>query len=299
MRVVRCRWVTGALVLALSVTAACSGGSSSSSSTTPKPERIVYVALGDSYSSGEGAPPYLHDAADPASCQRSTGGWAARLAKDVDTVVAFTQRACSSATTAFMTGPWASRNLPAQIPASPDPTVTLVTFTIGGNDLGFGGIVADCYLLDCSAVPANGLFTTGLGQLLEHLSTSVYPALRQAYPNARIVQVGYPRLTPAVGRPVQGCAWLTAKEQAAGALIVAELDDTIRAASRRSLRPGGAKVQFVNATNALRGHELCSASPWIQPVTIGGAAAAHPTAAGQQAIEHAVIGALALPVHEP
>jgi lysophospholipase L1-like esterase len=277
-------------VVALLAAVGCSSGGGSSSSSAPK---TVYVSLGDSYSSGEGAPPYRDDAGDPKSCQRSAHGWTSLLATAAGAST-YRQVACSSATTAYLTGPWTSRHLPAQIPSKPDPKVTLVTLTIGGNDLGFGGIVANCFLLDCSGVPTSGLFALGLSQLTERLTTSVYPALRAAYPNARIVHVGYPRLTPAPGSPVVGCAWLSTAEQDAASRIVLLLDTTIRAAARKSETSGGPNIEYLDLTSVLHGHELCSGSSWLRPVTIGGAAAAHPTAAGQKAMERAVQQGLAL-----
>jgi lysophospholipase L1-like esterase len=282
-----------AVGLLVAIVAGCSGGSSDKGAAKPA-KQVVYVSLGDSYASGEGAPPYHDDAANPKSCQRSDVGWSSLLAKDVPRVESYTLVACSSATTAYMTGPWTSRHLPAQIPTAPDPKVTLVTFTIGGNDMGFGGIVANCFLLDCSSVPTNGLFTAGLAQLQDHLANGVYPALRAAYPNARIVHVGYPRLTPAPGRGVKDCAWLSTKEQAAADQLVRLVDTTIRTTTRQSSSAGGAKVQYLDLTDALRGHELCTASPWLNPVGINAQAAAHPNAAGQRAIERAVAHRLAL-----
>jgi lysophospholipase L1-like esterase len=279
------------VVLALLAAAGCSsGGGGSPSAQAPK---VVYVAIGDSYSSGEGAPPYRDDAADPKSCQRSAQGWTALLAKDAG-ASSYRLLACSSATTAYLTGPWTARHLPAQIPATPDPKVTLVTLTIGGNDLGFGGIVANCFLLDCTGVPTSGLFALGLRQLSQRLATAVYPALRTAYPNARIFHVGYPRLTPSPGSPVEGCAWLSRSEQDAANRIVLLLDATIRSAAHKTQTSGGPNVEFLDLTSVFHGHELCSGSSWLRPVTIGGAAAAHPTAAGQRAMERAVLQDLAL-----
>jgi lysophospholipase L1-like esterase len=292
---VRSVLVVPAVLVALVASVGCSGGGSSRSSTHEADEKdVVYVSLGDSYSSGEGAPPYLDDARDPKSCQRSEHSWTARLADDAPRVRSYVQRACSSATTAYLTGPWTARHLPAQIPTAPDPKVTLVTLTIGGNDMGFGGLVTECYVLDCSGVPTSGLFALGLQQLSNRLGTTLYPALRRAYPNAQIVHVGYPRLTPAAGTKVTGCPWLTTGEQAAAERMVTLIDATLRAAARRSETAGGANVAYLDLTNALRGHELCSGSSWLRPVTLGGAAAAHPTAAGQKAMERVVLRDLGL-----
>jgi lysophospholipase L1-like esterase len=276
-----------AIALALAVLAACSsgGGSSDATSTTHAP-RIVYSALGDSFSSGEGAPPYD---ASSGSCKRAAAGWVQRLKTHAPEIVRLDHRACSGAATAYLTGPWADRHLPAQIPTAPDPTVTLVTLTVGGNDVGFGAIVGTCFLLSCAGVPTSVSFLGALNNLSASLASGVYPALEKAYPHAKIVHVGYPRLTPASGKPVKGCAWLSSDEQVATAQIVAELNATIRAAAAKDRR-----ITFVDTTAALAGHELCSGSSWVNPVRFGGKAQAHPTAAGQRALERVVARALHL-----
>jgi lysophospholipase L1-like esterase len=278
-----------AVGLSVVVLAACSGGGSSSDATsTTRAPRIVYVALGDSYSSGEGAPPY--DAAS-GSCHRAAAGWVRGLDRDVTAIVSLDDRACSGAAGPQLAGPWTDRRLPAQIPSSPDPRVTLVTLTIGGNDIGFAGIVGTCFVLSCAGLPTTAGFLGGLHALGDTLTTRVYPALERAYPNARIVHVGYPRLTPKAGRPVKGCAWLTADEQVATEKIVTDLDRTIRVAAA-----GTGRVTYVDTTDALAGHELCSGSSWINAVRLGGKAQAHPTAAGQRALERSIARSLHLSI---
>ena len=44
---------------------------------------------------------------------------------------------------------------------------------------------------------------TSLHTLATTLDKTVYPALEKAYPRARIVHVGYPRLSPPAGQPLQ------------------------------------------------------------------------------------------------
>ena len=139
----------------------------------------------------------------------------------------------------------------------PDPDVGLVTVTIGGNDVGFSEIVAQCVLGDCSGVPTSAGFQAKLDALSTRLIDEVYPALEAAYPNAMIVQVAYPRLTPLEGPPV-GCFWLTEPERAATVEVVDRLDEAIG--------PGGAAGDvFVDITDALAGHELCTEDPWVEP----------------------------------
>ena len=274
-----------ATLLTLALVAACSHGGFSATTSTAPSATITAVALGDSFSSGEGAPPYD---ATPKGCKRSDEGWVRRLHRDVAAIRSLDQRACSGATSADLVGSSADGGRSAQIPSTPDPSVTLVTLTIGGNDVGFGGIVAFCFVLDCSGEPTSAGYLGALNALTAGLDTTVYPAIARAYPNAHIVHVGYPRLTPASGQPVVGCAWLTSDEQPATARIVAELDDAIRTAAER------AHVTYVDTTDAFTGHELCSGSSWVNPVSLTGQSQAHPAAQGQQALERSIAQALHL-----
>jgi lysophospholipase L1-like esterase len=273
-------WFRGlaAIVAVTSVLAACGGDDDAAE---PDRSAVVYVALGDSFSSGEGAPPY-----EPArgACNVSDLAWPRRLYADVAGFVSVDQRACAGAKTQHLTGPWDKRGLPAQIPDEPDDTVTLVTLTIGGNDVGFGDIVGTCVLAQCPAPDEDAL-----AALTTTLSTSVYPALQAAYPKARLAHVGYPRLTPAPGKPIEGCDWLDEADQTRAATIITALDDAIEAATAQT---DGA-VEYVDVTEALAGHELCTAASWLNPIGLG-AGHAHPTSAGQRGIEEAVAGGLGL-----
>jgi lysophospholipase L1-like esterase len=198
--------------------------------------------------------------------------------------VSLDSRACAGARTEHLTGPWEKRSQPPQIPSAPDERITLVTLTIGGNDLGFGDIVGTCVLARCAAPDEESL-----AALTEELTTSVYPALHAAFPKARIVHVGYPRLTPAPGKPVEGCDWLDEEDQVRAAAILTALDDAIEQAADRS---DGA-VEFLDMTEAFAGHELCTPTSWLNPVGLG-TGHAHPNAAGQRGIEEAVAAGLGL-----
>ncbi len=102
--------------------------------------RSTYVALGDSFAAGDGVPV---QGTGPAMCARSSADYphvlAAALGLALDDVT------CSGATTADVLGP--QRSSDTSVPAQTDalgPDDALVTLTIGGNDLGFSGIVARC-----------------------------------------------------------------------------------------------------------------------------------------------------------
>lgn len=95
----------------------------------------AYVALGDSYSSGEGLPPYLWGSNTWRNqCHRSPQGYAPQLARARRGSFAFA--ACSGATTNDLFS--MSHNSRAEGPQldALGPDTQVVTLTIGGNDLG-------------------------------------------------------------------------------------------------------------------------------------------------------------------
>lgn len=286
------RWARGAggralaIVLLLGATACAGDGPPSDASdgtTTTEPPPIRLAALGDSFSSGEGAPP---DDRPDDPCHQAAAAWPRLLDGDSPRITSIDHRACSGADTAKLLGAWSSRDLPAQIPAAPDPRITLVTLTVGGNDAGFGDIVARCVLLTCPS-PTDGELTDALATLTATLEDDVYPALEAAYPNARIAHVGYPRLTPAPGEEAD-CIWLAEDEQETAAGIVAAINAAIEDAA------SSADVTYVDVFDVMAGHELCTSSPWIKSIPSPGQA--HPTAEGQQAIAAAVAEALDIPL---
>jgi len=102
-----------------------------------------YVALGDSYSSGEGLGPYRPDSIlGSDKCDRSDKAYGPQLATAARlTLTAFV--ACSGAVTADITNPNHRNPEGAQTLFLPAST-RVVTLTIGGNDAGFVDILDKC-----------------------------------------------------------------------------------------------------------------------------------------------------------
>jgi lysophospholipase L1-like esterase len=282
---------TAAALLALALVAAgCSKHASNdttTSSTTPDrtsttlvPRPAGYVALGDSYTAGGGAPPYD---VDP-SCARSSKGYPYALDAADDQVHLVANLACGGANIDQLVNPWPAHGLPAQIPDTPNPDVGLVTLTIGGNDAGLVQVIAACAQLDCSGVVGSEAADAKLSEVTGNLADKVYPALRKAYPNARLVQVSYADLTST--RLTKTCSWLASDEERVPNDAVQSVNDAIHAATRQS-----GQVEFLDVTHVFKGHELCSDDPWVNDVTAG-LNALHPTAAGYVALGHAIATAL-------
>jgi hypothetical protein len=114
----------------------------------------TYVALGDSYSAGQGAPPFFSGTDVPGGdqCHRSMAAYSQLLAQ----VYAISPGnvhfwACSGAQTVNITSaPWNGNDAsagaePPQITEPGiDKTASLVTISVGGNDAGFGPELTTC-----------------------------------------------------------------------------------------------------------------------------------------------------------
>src|SRR5262249_53318996 len=92
-----------------------------------------YVALGDSYSSGLAAGSLISPSG---SCARSTNAYSALWAA-AHAPASYTSVACSGATTSSVNS--------SQLSALSAST-TLVSITVGGNDVGFSNIMETCVL---------------------------------------------------------------------------------------------------------------------------------------------------------
>ena len=144
-----------------------------------KPAPVVYDALGDSYGSGYGVPPYLD------ACGRSAAAYAVqidgRMRIELDDFAA-----CAGATTAGL--------LATQLTAL-DATTSLVTLSIGGNDIRWGDVVGACVTQGDLACAGAVQATTGvIRNVLPGLLHSTYAQVAAAAPNAHVVVTGYPRL---------------------------------------------------------------------------------------------------------
>jgi lysophospholipase L1-like esterase len=257
------------------------------------------VALGDSYSSGEGAPPF-----EPAShrgrnhCHRSTGAWPIRLAHASG--MRARSVACSGAKVEDLLESDARRKNPetrlgqvaqlAQLAALRPSTVTL---TIGGNDVGFAKVLRDCVDLgDCRAAyrPEGADRLDGRIAALEAQLPQVYSAVRSAAPGARLVVLGYPRIFPREPSSSRCAAMLGLS---AGEMrYLNQKADLLNEAIRRAAL--SVRATFVDVFDVLEGHEArCGDKDWMNRIEAPRVAYSfHPTRAGQGAIARAAIAAL-------
>jgi PKD repeat protein len=191
-----------------------------------------YVALGDSYQSGEGVPPF-ESGTDTTSdtCHRSTKAYQKLILGKPGVPQGVEFRACSGAVMSdfYNTNQGESPQLARLCASAPpglscnagDTTATLVTTGVGGNDIGFDHIVRTC--LDASLLVFfnNSEFRDNCDAVLEKENPSptelikglttgdskyeggntyklpdLFAQLRADAPLARVFVMGYPQLLP-------------------------------------------------------------------------------------------------------
>ena len=240
-------------------------------------DALHYVALGDSYSSGVGAPPY-----DPSSgpCARSPQAYPPLFAAEHGESLTFV--ACSGATAADVRA-----NQISSLNASTD----FVTITIGGNDVGFGSVLGICTQSprdsDCTAAVTAGE-VSALITLPVRLAHT-YAAIRRAAPHAKVAVLGYPRLFETTAT----CAEPAVPDQVRRIKLDQGADLLDGVIHTVSLVTG---FTFVDVRGAFAGHELCSADSWINGPTVPTFVGPyHPTPAGYRADLRTLDAVVAVP----
>jgi len=269
-----------------------------------------YVAMGDSYSSGEGAWdyedgtdfddrddlwPFNDHEEEHNRCHRSANAYSQVLGDDNDFAGGVTFTACSGSVITDLSNPNHKETGEDPQYDALDEDVSLVTMSIGGNDLGFADVVKDCivngeggvgFIATCQEKHDDRIAEL-LPQLQEQL-VAEYLKIKELAPNARVVIIGYPQLF--VDNPSDSFGnLLFAEDQEWMNEKAGELNAMLREAARE------AGVEFVDPTEIFHGHEIGSDDPWINDLDWGGPgmmitdpSSFHPNAAGHAAIAQLV-----------
>ncbi|GAB2471290.1 GDSL-type esterase/lipase family protein [Xylanimonas ulmi] len=269
-----------------------------------KPDEFV-VALGDSFGSGEGAGEYEPWSDNNGSvivsknaCHQSANAWIRKttLPGDDATIGSRSDRAdvgmdfhflaCSGAVSENLlphhsiegnnpssdeeqSGAYGQAGMVSQLDAGYlDENTTLVTMSIGGNDMRFSDIVSSCvkaYLtvlaVDCSTAVLSGDTEPSIDaghHRLEHefpdRLTTVLQFVRERAPNARIAVTGYPKLfesgTNCILIDTSNQGWLNDFADA--------MNETIRQTVEAANRADEPEVLFVDTQESFTGHNLCT-----------------------------------------
>ncbi|OBF92884.1 hydrolase [Mycobacterium sp. 852002-51163_SCH5372311] len=246
-----------------------------------------YVALGSSMAAGPGIRPGADGA--PWRAGRSARNYPHLIAEKLN--LDLTDVTYSGATTAHVLAE-RQHGSPPQITAL-DGTETLITVTIGGNDVGYipllmaaslpaavrrlpllGGRVAE--LLDRDKRDRD------LAQVLDSLC-AVGRALRERAPKARIMFVDYLTVLPPAG---ESAVPLSRADAELGRHVGATLERLTAEAAAAT------KCEIVRAGTASRAHHAWSAEPWTTrpgvPVPFR-PSPLHPNAAGMRAVAELVL----------
>lgn len=265
--------------------------------TTTEPS-ATYVALGDSYSSGEGNPPY-EEGTDTESdrCHRSPYAYPELLAHSLN-LGPLTFKACSGAITNDFFD--SSANYVSEPPQLDwlKPSTTTVTFTIGGNDAGFESVLRHCLSLPplifqggCRKdkalraetearlhALAGGHYATTPPPASEgiHSILRVLEAIHERSPGAKILAGLYPLLfgeNPADYVPSLGCMvglvrpfYVTEKDAAWLNSLGRQLNNTITRAVERAQHK---HIPAATATPIFGHHSFCDEEErWFYPLEL-------------------------------
>ncbi|MEO6606446.1 MAG: SGNH/GDSL hydrolase family protein [Aeromicrobium sp.] len=219
-----------------------------------------YVALGDSYSSGNGTRSYISDGT---SCYRSTLAYPYLVAQSHGYSLNF--QACSGATTSTVTN--------SQLGALSTAT-RFVTMSVGGNDAGFSSVITECaqpgWASNCDGAinTANSFITNTLPGRLNTL----YASIKSRAPYAKVVIVGYPRIFN--GEDCNAATFFSPTEES-------RLNATADLMNSKMSAAASAKgFAFANPTSRFTGHAVCGDPEWINGLSNPTSDSYHPNRTG-------------------
>lgn len=249
-----------------------------------------YVALGDSMASG----PLIPDITGPVGCGRSTHNYAHDMASALG--LTLHDVTCSGAESKHMTTSQSTSvagvdtgTVPPQFDALTSNT-SLVTLTIGGNDVGLVGIAEDCVNLDPTATPCKNEYASVVAQRtadFEPKMSAVLDGIRQRSPQARIVVTGYGLYVK------QGGCWPTQPVLPTDADFLQGSVNSLNAViKRQALAHGDTYIDLVTPS---AGHDACQSASarWVEGyVPVHLAAPLHPNQNGEAAYASIIGGAI-------
>ncbi|MCU1530617.1 MAG: GDSL-like Lipase/Acylhydrolase family protein [Arthrobacter sp.] len=243
MNTVFFRHWSGRLAGSLATVALVAGFTAAPASAAPAPPSgPAYIALGDSYAAGTGGGVYTAPPTGlPAECRQTAAAYPTVRSAALNL-------GCFGATTTDVANV-------ATLYGAALATASVITVTVGGNDVDTGRVAVACTVSATSAACGSALYNSlvvKLRQLPAKIKAMV-STIKGKAPNARIVLTGYPRLfTVASG--------LTAQQSLAATSLnsAADLLNATIAYSALVNRAG-----YVSVTERFAGHGIGSADPWI------------------------------------
>lgn len=247
--------------------------------TKAQPAPAPYVAMGDSYSSGEGVLPFDDGTdTDTSKCHRSQKAYSYVVSRSRSPWIGASLSggkfvACSGATTdAVRKDKGVYNGEPPQY-ARLNPSTKYVTITIGGNDVGFVDFGTACVVGSCSIDSrAYRSIVAQINSVLSYNLTMTYEKILRYAPNATVYVLSYPQIAPvkkSTDKIDPRCSYLydggSPWADSRGARDVlerlnAKIKETVSAV--RGVRPSNRRLSYldVNAAGSpFVGHTVCSA----------------------------------------
>ncbi|HWM63314.1 MAG TPA: SGNH/GDSL hydrolase family protein [Solirubrobacterales bacterium] len=242
--------------------------------------RATYVSLGDSYVAG----PLIPNPVLPLGCLKSNNNYPRLTAPQIG--LSLTDASCSGAETEDMTNPQEVD------PDGPNPpqfdslkaSTTVVSLTIGGNDIGFSEVAESCITLNPFATPCKDQYNSGGKDVLAERIAETAPkvaavldGIEERSPSAEIFVVNYAAIFPETGF---GCwpqmpigfgdvPYLRAKQKQLNSMLATQA--------------AAAGATLADWYTASIGHDACKSSSvrWVEPlIPTNPAAPIHPNKAG-------------------
>jgi lysophospholipase L1-like esterase len=231
---------------------------------------VAYVALGDSYSAGNGAGNYDSSSGN---CHRSFSAYP-YLWKNAHSPSSFADTACSGALTTDVTS--------SQLGPLNSGT-GLVSLTIGGNDAGFSDVMTTCVTgSDSDCVNRVDQAESYAQNTLPARLDATYNAIRAKAPHAKVVVLGYPHMYTLN----TFCIGLSDTDHRKIDEAADVLDNVIAA------RAAAHGFVFGDVRSTFNGHELCSGDDWLHSLVISPSwESYHPTATGHASGYYPVMNA--------
>jgi GDSL-like Lipase/Acylhydrolase family len=251
-----------------------------------------YAALGDSYAAG----PLIPNPLLPLGCLKSSNNYAHLAAPGIG--LSLRDATCSGARTVHMTEP---QNVDPDGPNPPqlnslDSTTTVVSLTIGGNDIGFSEVAQGCITVNPFSHPCLDKYNSGgVDQLKARIEATapkvaaVLQGIHARAPAAKIYVVNYPAIFPETGF---GC-WPQMPIGFTDVPYLRSTEQRLNGMLATQAAAGGATL--VNWYAASIGHDACkgTSTRWVEPLVPGTSAAPiHPNKAGMVGGANALLAAV-------
>jgi lysophospholipase L1-like esterase len=249
-----------------------------------------YVALGDSFAAG----PVIPIQMPPFGCLKSSNNYGQLAALQLQ--VPIKDATCSGAKTNHMTT--AQGVTPGPNPPQFDrlsTATTLVTLTIGGNDMGFSGIAENCFSQNGGGTPCQDHYVVnGVDEISTRIQETapkvadVIQGIHTRSPNARVLVVNYAAILPHSG---PGCWPVVPLSEGDVPYVRAKQEELNQMLATQAAANGAELVDWYAASV---GHDACQPPglKWVEAaVPMNAAAPVHPNLLGMIGAADLVIAA--------